>query len=127
VLAVTAVSLVGGVISVRGDLSSSYVDALGPDGHLSVPLPMTAFQVLTAFAAASRRRGVALVGSGLLTLAVMLAVASGFFDGGYADDRLDAAQRAYQVLLVLSLCVLVVVGAVRFVRVLRRRGAALDA
>jgi hypothetical protein len=116
---VTAVSLVGGVISVRGDLSASYLDALGPDGHLSVPLPMTAFQVLTALAAASGRRRLALLGSGLLTLAVTLAVASGFLDGGYADDRLDAGQRTFQVLLVLSLCVVAVVAAVRCVSVYR--------
>ena len=119
VLVVTTVSLVGAVISVRAGLSPTYLDAVGPHGYLSVPLPMTAFQVLTALAAGSRRRPLALLGSGLLGLAVTLAVLSGFFDGGYADDRLDSAQRGYQVVLVLSLCVVAVLAAVRFLRVWR--------
>ena len=37
VLATTAVSLVGAAVSVAGDLSPTYLAALGPDGHLSVP------------------------------------------------------------------------------------------
>jgi hypothetical protein len=119
VLVVTAVSLVGAVISVRARLSPTYLDAVGPHGYLSVPLPMTAFQVLTALAAGSRRRPLALLGSGLLGLAVTLAVVSGFFDGGYADDRLDAAQRAYQMVLVSSLCVVAVLAAIRFLQVWR--------
>ena len=124
VLVVTTLSLFGAVISVRGGLSRTYLDAVGPHGYLSVPLPMTAFQVLTALAAGSRRRPLALLGSGLLGLAVTLAVLSGFFDGGYADDRLDSAQRAYQVVLVLSLCVVAVLAAVRFLRVWHFRAEA---
>lgn len=119
VLVVTAVSLVGAVISVRAGLSPTYLDAVGPEGFLSVPLPMTAFQVLTALAAGSRRRPLALLGAGLLGLAVTLAVVSGFFDGGYADDRLGSAQRGYQMGLVMSLCVVAVLAAVRFQRVWR--------
>lgn len=121
VLVVTAVSLVGAVISVSSDLSPTFLDAVGPDGHLSVPLPMSLFQVLMALAAGTRRRPLALVGSGLLALATTVAVASGFFDGGYADDRLDPTQRAYQVVLVLGLVAVAVVAAIRFVRVLRSR------
>ena len=117
VLVVTAVSLVGAVISVRAGLSSTYLDAVGPEGYLSVPLPMTAFQVLTAIAAGSGRRSVALSGAGLLALAVTIAVVSGFFDGGYADDRLSAAQRGYQMLLVVTLVVVAVLAALRFRRV----------
>ena len=119
VLAVTTVSLVGAAISVSTRLNPTYLDAVGPHGYLSVPLPMTAFQVLAALAAGSRRRPVALLGSGLLGVAVTLAVISGFFDGGYTDDRLDAAQRGYQMVLVLSLCVVAVLAAVRFARVWR--------
>lgn len=114
VLAVTALSLGGAVISVRAGLSPTFLDAVGPHGYLSVPLPMTAFQVLTAIAAGSRRRRFALLGSALLGLAVGVAVISGFFDGGYADDRLDPTQRGYQTVLVLSLCVLAAFAAVRF-------------
>jgi hypothetical protein len=119
VLVVTAVSLVGAVISVRAELSPTYLDAVGPEGYLSVPLPMTAFQVLTALAAGSRRRPLALLGAGLLAIAVTLAVVSGFFDGGYADDRLGSAQRGYQMVLVVSLCAVVGLAAVRFQRVWR--------
>jgi hypothetical protein len=121
VLAVTAVSLVGAVVSVSADLSPTFLDAVGPDGHLSVPLPMTLFQVLMALAAGTRRRPLALLGSGLLALATTVAVASGFFDGGYADDRLEPAQRAYQVVLVLALVAVAVLAAVRFARVWRSR------
>jgi hypothetical protein len=124
VLVVTAVSFGGAVISVREGLSPTYLDAVGPEGHLSVPLPMTAFQVLTALVAGSGRRPVALVGSGLLGLAVTLAVVSGFFDGGYADDRLDPAERGYQMVLVLSLGVVAVVAASRFIRLWRSRAGA---
>ena len=116
---VTAVSLIGAVISVQAQLSPTYLDAVGPHGYLSVPLPMTAYQLLTALAAGSPSRPLALLGSGLLGLAVALAVVSGFFDGGYADDRLDSAQRVYQMVLVLSLCVVAVLAATRFLRVWR--------
>ena len=119
VLVVTAVSLVGAVISVRAGLSPTYLDAVGPEGFLSVPLPMTVFQILTALAAGSHRRRLALFGAGLLALAVTLAVVSGFFDGGYADDRLSSTQRGYQMVLVVSLCVVAVLAAVRFKRVWR--------
>ena len=125
VVVVTAVSLVGAVISVRAGLSPSYLDAVGPDGYLSVPLPMTAFQVLTALAAGSRRRPFALLGAGLLGIAVTLAVVSGFFDGGYADERLGSAQRGYQMILVVSLCVVAVLAAVRFTQVWRSRDEAV--
>jgi len=50
---------------------------------------------------------------------VTVAVVSGFFDGGYADDRLSPAQRGYQALLVLSLCLVAVVSIRRFLQVWR--------
>ena len=119
VAAVTAVSLAGAAVSVAGDLNPTYLDALGPDGHLSVPLPMTAFQVVTAVLAAGTHRRRVLVASGLLTAAVTVAVASGFFDGGYADDRLTGSQRAVQVVLVAGLVAVAALGARRFVSALR--------
>ena len=119
VLATTAVSLVGAAVSVAGDLSPTYLDALGPDGHLSVPLPMTAFQLVTAVLAAAPHRRRALAGSGLLAVAVTVALVSGLFDGGYSDDRLDAGQRAVQVVLVVGLVSIAVLAGRRFVRVLR--------
>ena len=121
VLAATAVSLVGAAVSVAGDLSPTYLDALGPDGHLSVSQPMTVFQVVTALLAAGAHRRRALVGSGLLAVAVSVALVSGLFDGGYSDGRLDAGQRAVQVVLVLGLVTVAGLAARRIVRVLRTR------
>ena len=83
---------------------------------------MTVFQVVTALLAATTRRRLALVGSGLLAVAVTVALVSGLFDGGYSDDRLDAGQRALQVVLVLGLVVVAVLAARRFVHALRSRG-----
>jgi hypothetical protein len=48
---VAALSVCGAVISVAGDLSPSLLDAMGPDGRLSIPLPMMVVQVVLAFAA----------------------------------------------------------------------------
>ena len=120
VLVLAALSCLGAVISVAGDLSPDLLDAMGPEGRLSIPWPMMIFQVAMAFAAASRRRAVALVGSGVIAVALLLGVISGFFDGGYADDRLTAFERGYQVLFIASLVVVGVIAARRFVRVLRR-------
>jgi hypothetical protein len=119
ILAVAALSVGGAVISVAGDLSPSLLDAMGPHGRLSIPLPMMVAQVVLAFAAGSTRRPVALIGSGLLAAALLAGVVSGFFDGGYADDRLTAFERAYQVTFVGALAVVAVVAAARFWRVLR--------
>jgi hypothetical protein len=119
VLALAAISVAGAVISVAGDLSPSLLDAMGPDGRLSIPLPMIAAQVVLAVAAGARRRGVALTGSALLAAALLVSVISGFFDGGYSDDRLTAFERAGQVTLVAALSTVAIVAAVRFWRVLR--------
>ena len=119
ILAVAALSVCGAGISVAGDLSPSLLDAMGPHGRLSVPLPMMLAQVVLAFAAGSTRRPVALIGSGLLAAALFAGVISGFFDGGYADDRLTAFERAYQVTFVAALAVVGVMAARRFWQVLR--------
>ena len=119
ILAVAALSVCGAVISVAGDLSPSLLDAMGPDGRLSIPLPMMLAQVVLAFAAGSTRRPVALIGSGLLAAALFAGVISGFFDGGYADDRLTTFERAYQVTFVAALAVVGFMAARRFWQVRR--------
>ena len=121
VLVLTAISAGGAVISVRDGLSATWLDGVGPDGHLSIPLPMSALQVLAALAAASPRRRVALTGSAVLVVASLTAVVSGLVDGGYADERLTTGQRLYQVLLVCGLVVVGVLAAARFARVRRAR------
>ena len=120
VLATTVISLVGAAASVAGNLSPDYLDALGPEGHLSVPLPMTFFQVFTALLAASTSRRRAIVGSALLGAAVSVALVSGLVDGGYADDRLDAGQGGLQVVLVVGLVAVAALAARRFTRLLRQ-------
>jgi hypothetical protein len=120
VLSLAVLSCLGAVISVAGDLSPNLMDAMGPEGRLSIPLPMMVFQIAMACAAATRRRSLVLVGSGTIAVALLLGVISGFFDGGYADDRLTAFQRGYQVTFIASLVVVGVIAASRFVRVLRR-------
>jgi len=119
VTALTLASLLGAVVAVTGDLSPGYAAALGPDGRLSIPWPMSVAQLLLAGAAASRRRPVALAGSGLLAVTLLLGVVSGFFDGGYGDDALTGAQRAYQVAFVLGLAVVGLLAALRSRDVLR--------
>ena len=119
VLTLAALSVIGALVSVAGDLSPSLLDAMGPDGRLSIPLPMIAVQLALAVAAGSRRRRFALAGSGLLAAALFVSVLSGFFDGGYSDDRLTALERVCQVTLVGALTTVGVVAAVRFWRVLR--------
>ena len=119
VLALVAISVVGAVISVTGDLSPDMLDAMGPEGRLSIPLPMIVAQISLGVAAGSCRRRVALVGSGLLAAALFVSVISGFFDGGYADDRFSAFERGYQLFLVAALTVVGVLAATRFRHVLR--------
>jgi hypothetical protein len=123
VLTLAALSVTGALISVASDLSPSLLDAMGPTGRLSIPLPMTVAQIALAFAAGSRRPPVALLGSGLVAVALLAGVVSGFFDGGYGDDRLTAVERGYQVGFVGALLVVGVVAAARFGQVLRAAAA----
>ncbi len=117
--ALAVVSVVGATIAVASDLSPDLLDAMGPDGRLSVPLPMMGALVLLAGAAASGRRSVALAGSGLVAAAATLSVVSGVFDGGYADDRLGSGQRMFQGVLVATLVMVGVLAARQFLRVVR--------
>ena len=121
VVAVAGISVVGAGVSVASGLSPSLLDALGPTGRLSVPLPMILVQLALAVAAGARRRALALVGSGIVATAMLVGVVSGFFDGGYADGSLTAGQRVYQMTLVASLVVVGVLAARRFAHVLRAR------
>jgi hypothetical protein len=124
VLTLAVLSAIGAVISVAGDLSPNLVDAMGPEGRLSIPLPMTVAQVVMAIAARSTRRPLALIGSGFVAAALLLGVVSGFFDGGYADDRLTGLQRGYQIIFVAALAVVGSLAAVRFTQALRAGGLA---
>jgi hypothetical protein len=103
VVTLTVVSLVGSLVAVGTDLNSSWWDAVGPTGRLSVPLPFNALLLLLAAAAASGTRPrLATAAAWLLVVATVVAVLSGVFDGGYAAE-LTALQRVCQVALVLCL------------------------
>lgn len=121
VLVLAALSVAGGLVSVRADLSPDLLDAMGPQGRLSIPLPMLAAQLLLGVAAASRRRAIALAGSGLVAASLLLGVLSGFFDGGYADDRLGSGERATQVALIGTMVLVALLAVRRLVRLLRPR------
>ena len=86
---------------------------------LSIPWPMMLAQVVMAVLAGSTRRPLALLGSGFVTLALLAGVVSGFFDGGYAEDRFTTFERIYQLGFVVAIVVVGVIAATRFVRVLR--------
>ncbi len=120
VVLLATLSLVGAVVSIRSGLADDLGEALGPTGRLSVPWPMVCAQLLAATAAASTRRWPAIVGSGFVALATTAGVVSGFFDGGYAEDRFTTAERALQLALVLTLAVVAVLATRRLVTLLRR-------
>ena len=112
-------SVCGAVISVAGDLSPSLLDAHGPSRPAVDPAADDGRPGRAGVRGGLERRLVALIGSGLLAAALLAGVISGFFDGGYADDRLTAFERAYQVTFVGALAVVGVVAARRFWQVLR--------
>jgi peptidoglycan/LPS O-acetylase OafA/YrhL len=120
-LALAAVSLGGAVVSVKSGLAATVFDAMGPQGRLSIPVPMMLTQLVAAAVASGRRRRSALVAAALLAVVAPVCIASGFFDGGYADTALTGWARASQLLLVAMLAVVGVVAARRVVR-LRRLG-----
>ena len=94
---------------------------MGPEGRLSIPLPMLAAQVVAGVASASLRKWPVLIGTGFVAVTTAVGVISGFFDGGYAEDRLTGLERTYQMLLVVALVVTAVVALRQYVRNLRRR------
>lgn len=119
VLALAGLSVGGAFISLSSGLSPTFLEAMGPVGRLSIPLPMVACQVVMALAAGSRRRGLAMTGSGLVALGLLAGVVSGFYDGGYGDPRLTGFERGYQVVLIGGLVAVGGIAAARFVRVAR--------
>lgn len=119
VLALAAISTAGAAISVAGDLSPTWAEAYGSHGRLSIPWPMMLAQVVVATVSTGRRRLPVMLSSGLVAVALLLGVVSGFFDGGYADGRMDAFERTYQLLLITGLVVVGVVAVRRLVTAYR--------
>jgi peptidoglycan/LPS O-acetylase OafA/YrhL len=116
VVVLAAVSIGGAFVSVSGGLADTVLDAMGPTGRLSIPVPMMLAQLLAAWVASGRRRHPALVASALLAVVAPVCVVSGFFDGGYSDPARTGAHTAYQGLLVGMLAVVGVLAVRRFSR-----------
>ncbi|MFC7597629.1 hypothetical protein ACFQU3_20110 [Terrabacter sp. GCM10028922] len=115
-VALAAVSLGGAVVSVTSGLAATVLDAMGPNGRLSIPAPMMLVQLLVAAVASGPRRRPALIAGVLLAVLESVCIVSGFFDGGYSDPALTGWQRAGQLLLVAMLAVVGVVAARRAAR-----------
>jgi peptidoglycan/LPS O-acetylase OafA/YrhL len=120
-VALAAVSVGGAFVSVAGGLADTVVDAMGPTGRLSIPVPMMLAQLVAALVASGRRRRPALIASALLAVVAPVCIVSGFFDGGYSDPVRTGAHTAYQMVLVATIAVVGVLAARRFLSV--RRGA----
>ena len=112
--ALVATDLVGGVWAATSGVNT-WAEAWGGEALLAAPLPMIVAQVLATFLAVRFERRWAAVPAVLLSLACLVSVASGFFDGGLGNDELTGAMPAFQVLL------LAVTGTVGVLAALRAR------
>jgi hypothetical protein len=112
--ALLAVDLVGGLWAALSGVNS-WGDAWGGHALLAAPLPMIAAQVVTTVLSVRGRRRRAAIPAGLLALACLVSVASGFFDGGLGNAGLEPGMAAYQVFL------LAVTGAVGVLAAARAR------
>lgn len=96
--ALVAADLAGGLIAVGAGLNS-WSDAWGSKAVLAAPLPMIGAQVVLCGLAARDSGRRAAAAAGLLALACVLSVTSGFFDGGLRHSGLTSGTRAFQVFL----------------------------
>ena len=113
--ALLVVDLVGGVWAARSGVNT-WPDAWGGHALLAAPAPMIAAQVLMTWMAVRGRRRRAAIPAGLLALACLVSVASGFFDGGLGNAALEPGMAAYQVFLLTVTGVVGVLAAVRAVQ-----------
>jgi hypothetical protein len=116
--ALLVVDLVGGVWAARSGVNT-WPDAWGGHALLAAPAPMIAAQVLMTWMAVRGRRRRAAIPAGLLALACLVSVASGFFDGGLGNAALEPGMAAYQVFLLTVTGVVGVLAAVRAVQLAR--------
>lgn len=104
--ALIVTDLVGGVLAVAADVNT-WGEAWGSKALLAAPLPMIGVQIVLTVLAVRLRGWRAVVPAVLLSLACLVSVVSGFFDGGLGNDELTPALAAYQTFL---LAVTAVVG-----------------
>jgi 4-amino-4-deoxy-L-arabinose transferase-like glycosyltransferase len=114
--ALVTVDLAGGLLAVASDVNT-WSEAWGGKALLAAPAPMIAVQLLLTWVAATRRGRAAVAAAGVLALACLVSVVSGFFDGGLANDSLDGPLVSFQVFLLL------VTGVVGCLAVARARAA----
>ena len=117
--ALLVVDLVGGLWAVLSGVNT-WADAWGGHALLAAPAPMIAAQVLMTWMAVRGRRRRAAIPAGLLSLACLVSVASGFFDGGLGNAALEPGMAAYQVFLLAVTGVVGVLAAVRTVQLVRQ-------
>ena len=112
------VDLVGGVWAALFGVNT-WADAWGGDALLAAPAPMVAAQVVMTWMAVRGRRRRAAIPAGLVAVACLVSVASGFFDGGLGNAALEPGMAAYQVFLLAVTGVVGVLAAVRAVQLAR--------
>jgi hypothetical protein len=110
--------LAGGLLAV-GSGVNTWGEAWGSRALLAAPLPMIVAQVVLVVLAVRLRGRWAAVPAGLLALACLVSVVSGFFDGGLGNEELTPALSAYQALLLGVTGVVGVLAALRAARALR--------
>ncbi len=115
---VILVDAVGGLLAVASDVNT-WGEAWGGAALLAAPLPMIAVQVLLTWLAVRRDAWSAVVAAGLLALACLVSVVSGFFDGGLGNDELSGGLMGYQLLLLAVTGVLGLLAGARGLQVLR--------
>jgi len=116
VLVVT--DLVGGLIAVAAGVNT-WAEAWWTDALLAAPVPMIVLQVVLTLVAVRSTSWVAVSAAVLLSLACLVSVVSGFFDGGLGNDALTPALSAYQVFLLVVTAVVGVLAALRAVELRR--------
>jgi hypothetical protein len=117
--ALLVVDLVGGLWAGLSGVNT-WADAWGGHALLAAPAPMIAGQVLATWAAVRGRRRWGALPAGLLAVACLVSLASGFFDGGLGHADLRPAMAAYQVFLLLVTGAVGGLAAVRTVQLARR-------
>jgi hypothetical protein len=113
-----AVDLAGGLWAALSGVNT-WSDAWGGHALLAAPLPMIVGQVITTWLSVRGGSRRIVVAAALLTVACLVSLASGFFDGGLAHADLEPGMAGYQVLLLSVTGVLGVLAAVRAAQLAR--------
>ncbi len=78
---------------------NTWGEAWGSTALLAAPLPMIGAQIVLTVLAVRMTGKRAAIPAGLLAVACLVSVISGFFDGGIGHDELTPALSAYQMFL----------------------------